>query len=207
MYTLYGAPGSGSAAVEFALERTGAPFRLVRAASWEPDSALDALQRLNPLKQVPTLELPDGSVMTESAAILIYLGLAFPASRLLPHPGSACAQALRGLVFVAANCYAAIGVIDFPERWFADADDAAKESVQRAARERLHLHWDLFADQFGAQLRSDDPGALEVLAAVVSKWSGARAHLAARRPTFRATLERIEQHPAVAAVFARHWPR
>ena len=44
------------------------------------------------------------------------------------------------------------------------------------------------------------------LAAVVSKWSGARAYLKAHRPEFFATLERIERHASVAPVFARHWP-
>lgn len=209
MYTLYGAPGSGSAAVEAALQRTGAPFRVVRAASWEPDSAIDALQRLNPLRQIPTLELPDGGVMTESAAILIHLGLEHPASHLLPRNRSACAQALRGLVYIAANCYSAIGVIDFPERWIAAGDDDAHDRIRRAARERLHLHWEMFADQFPAQpfLGGRHPGALDFLAAVVSKWSGTRDHLGLKRPAFLATLQRIESHPDVAPVFARHWPR
>lgn len=209
MYTLYGAPGSGSAAVELALERTGVRFRVVRAASWEPDSALDELQRLNPLKQVPTLQLPDDTVMTESAAILIHLGLVYPHSQLLPSDRTACAQSLRGLVFIAANCYSAIGVIDFPERWIADADDAAHDLIRRAARERLHLHWEMFADQFPAQpyLGGDSPGALDFLATVVSKWSGTRAHLREHRPAFHETLERIDRHPDVAPVLARHWPR
>ena len=47
---------------------------------------------------------------------------------------------------------------------------------------------------------------LDLLAAVVSKWSGTRAHLATSRPAFRALLTRIEDDPRVAAVFARHWP-
>jgi len=84
MYTLVGFQGSGSAAVEIALELCGAPYRIVSAASWEPSSAIMELEKLNPLKQIPTLQLPDGSVLTESAAILIHLGLAFPATNLLP---------------------------------------------------------------------------------------------------------------------------
>jgi GST-like protein len=207
MYTLYGSQGSGSAAVEAALERAGAPFRVVRSASWEPDSAVEELARVNPLRQIPTLVLPDGGVLTESAAILLHLALVFPAAGLLPDDAGRRAQAIRGLVFIAANCYFAVGVIDFPERWFADADDAAKERVRRAARARLHLHWDVFADQFQPVLDAARPGGLELLAAVVSKWSGTRPHLREHRPEFFATLERIEQHPAVAPVFARHWPR
>src|SRR5450830_876620 len=127
MYTLYGFKGSGSAAVEAALEMAGLPYRRVDAASWAPGSAVDELQRVNPLRQIPTLQLPDGAILTESAAILLHLGLHHPSSHLLPIDPEQRAQAIRGLVFIAANCYAAISVIDFPERWCVDADAAMLE--------------------------------------------------------------------------------
>ncbi len=208
-YTLYGFQGAGSAAVEVALAQTGAPYRCVDAASWEPGFAgLAELKRLNPLVQIPTLVLPGGQVLTESAAILIHLGLEFPAAGILPPDPMARAQAIRGLVFIAANCYSAVSVIDFPERWCLDADDATKERIRQGARARLHLHWNMFADQFGGEpfLSGQQPGGLDFLAAVVSKWSGSRPHLREHRPALFATLERIEHHPVVAAVFARHWP-
>jgi GST-like protein len=208
MYTLYGANGSGSASAEIALLRCAAPFRIVSAAPWEPGPGLDELGTVNPLKQIPTLRLPDGSVLSESAAILIHLGLTFPDAELLPNDAGLRAQAARGLVFIAANCYAAISVIDYPERWTTDTSKTAREHVRAGARARLHANWQIFADQFAAYpfFGGDSPGALDYLAAVVSKWSGARAYLKAHRPEFFATLERIERHPSVAPVFARHWP-
>lgn len=207
MLTLYGSSGSGSAAVEAALVLAGLPFKAVRASTWEDDSAQAELRAVNPLGQIPTLVLEDGSVLTESAAILVHLGLVHPASGLLPAEPSARAQALRGLVYIAANCYGAISIIDYPERWLADADEAGCERLRRGTRERLHHHWGLFADQFGALVGgSDRPAALDLLASVVSRWSGARAHLAAARPAFHAQLLAVDTHPAVAEVFARHWP-
>ena len=208
-HVLFGSAGSGSAAIEAALGRCGLPFRIVDAASWDAASALDELAAVNPLRQIPVLCLPDGSVLTESAAILIHLGLAHPASGLLPTDPSGRDQAIRGLVFIAANCYAAIGVIDYPERWCDDATAPMKSRIRRAARQRLYAHWDVFADQFAAPGRffTDEAlGALELLAAVVSRWSGTRAHLRKARPSFLASLERIDADPRVAPVFARHWP-
>ena len=204
MLTLYGAKGSGSAAIESALTIAGLPFRAVEAASWQPGPGLEELKRVNPLAQIPTLVLEDGTVMTESAAILIWLGLRCPQSGLLP---AEPAQALRGLVFIAANCYAAIGIIDYPERFCADCDKATAERIKAGSMTRLHQYWDLFADQFGALLQPAQPGALDLLAATVSRWSGARAHIKEHRPAFYATLEGIEAHPRIAAIFQRHWPK
>jgi GST-like protein len=207
MYILYGTKGSGSAAIEVALERCNAPYKLVRASTWEPDSALTELESVNPLKQIPTLVLPDGTVMSESAAILIHLGLAFTDSGLLPTNSSKRAQSLRGLVYIAANCYAAVSVSDYPERWCTDPDEATIQSVRTAARAQLHRQWEIFADLFLASpyLAGGQPGALDFHAAVISKWSGTRAHLKVARPNFLATLHAIEKHPAVSAVFSRHW--
>ena len=108
----------------------------------------------------------------------------------------------------AANCYAAIGVIDYPERRCVEGDEAQLDRIREGARRRLHVCWTVFADQFGAGLcpAGDEPGALDFLAAVVSRWPGARGQLAAHRPAFAAALERIQSHPNVAPVWARHWP-
>ena len=210
MYTLYGKKGSGSASVQAALDIIGTPYRIVETASWEVNDAFADLLKVNPLGQIPTLVLPDGSGLSESAAIHIHLDSAHPAAGLLPREPSARAQAVRGLVFIAANCYAAISIIDFPERWCADADndEPVKERIRAGSRARLHRHWEMFADLFPARpfLSGKDLGSLDLYAAVVSKWSGARKHLEAARPAFYETLLRIEAHPKVAPVFAQHWP-
>lgn len=210
MYILYGKKGSGSATAQIALDLIGAPYRIVETASWAPNEAFADLLKLNALGQIPTLLLPDGSALSESAAILLYLGDVHPQSGLLPRDPAARARTLRGMVFIAANCYAAIGIIDFPERWCAgaDSDDALKERIRTATRARLHKHWELFADIFSGRpyLSGEGLGALDIYAAVVSKWSGTRQHLQQQRPEFHATLKHIEAHPKVAAVFAQHWP-
>jgi GST-like protein len=203
--TLYGTKGSGSAAVEAALRLAGQPFQLVDAASWVPTPGLEKLKRVNPLVQVPALVLDDGSVMTESAAILISLGLRYPQSGLLPREP---AQVIRGLVYIAANCYAAIGIIDYPARFCAECDEATAKRIQAGTRIRLHEYWRLFADTFAAApfLSGTQLGALDILAAVVSRWSGARAHLESERPAFHALMQRIEADPRLADIFQRHWP-
>ncbi|RDL18702.1 glutathione S-transferase family protein [Pseudomonas jessenii] len=206
MYQLYGHRNSGAASIEAALELCQIAFRFIDIeASTE---AAEDLAKLNPLKQIPTLQLPDGSVLTESAAILIHLGLTFPKSGLLPAKADERDQAIRGLVYIVSNCYAAIGVVDYPERWLVIPDEASQQNLIAGARQRLHWSWEVFADQFSAELYLDDetPGALDVLAAVVTRWAGSREHLRQTRPGFYAWLQRIDRHPVLAPVFARHWP-
>ena len=197
MYTLYGKRGSGSATIEAALAIAGAPYRIVETASWDTNDAFPDLLKINPIGQIPTLVLPDGTALSESAAILIHLDSTASGQGLLPRDGSARAQAIRGLVFIAANCYSAITIIDFPERFCTDIDDALKERIRGGTRARLHRHWEIFADMFAGHpfLTGDEVGALDLYAAVVSKWSGARAHLATHRPQFHATLQASNNIP------------
>ena len=186
MYTLYGKKGSGSASVQAALEIIGAPYRIVETASWDVNDGLRRAAR-------------GKSAGTDSHARAARRQRALR-KRGDPHPSrrrasrgpaaaaarSARAQAVRGLVFIAANCYAAISIIDFPERWCADADadEPVKERIRAGSRARLHRHWEMFADLFPARpwLSGNDIGSLDLYAAVVSKWSGARKHLEAERP-------------------------
>ena len=201
MLTLYGKRGSGSAAAEAAL------IACRRAVSHRRDGVVGTQRRVRGAARksirwgrFPTLVLADGSAIVRKRrhpdAPRPDLSATAACCRTI---ASARAQALRGLVFIAANCYAAISVIDFPERWCADADndDAVKERIRAGTRARLHRHWEIFADLFPARpwLGGDELGALDLLAAVVSKWSGARKHLQQKRPTLFATLQRDRRAP------------
>ena len=208
MYTLYGTKHSGAAVVAAALEVAGVAYLNVDASSWDEGPGQDELRGINPLVQIPTLVLPDGTVMSESAAILIELGLRHPQSGLLPAEPAARARTLRGLVYLVANCYAATGINDYPERWCVAATDADKARIREGTQARAGLLWDMFADAWPATpwLGGAEPGALDIMAAVLSKWTGARKHLAASRPDFFALLQRIEAHPILAGIMARYWP-
>ena len=205
MYTLYGIDESGSCMIEIALQRCAVPWRRVDAASWADGEGSDELARINPLKQVPTLVTPDGQVLTESAAILIHLGLEFPHAHLLSGDRD---EILRGLVYIAANCYSAIGIIDYPQRWLGNANEAAQAQLVSGTRRYLHQAWVVFADQFAEQLFAPEgePNALGIMAAAVSRWDEARDVLSGLAPGFAQTLAQVDADPIVAPVFARHWP-
>lgn len=108
MHTLYTRPETGGFAVHAALEQSGAEYNLVTIDKAEGHHESAEFNHLSPLGQVPLLKLPDGSAMTESAAMMIYLGDLNPDAGLCPPPGSALRpHYLRWMVFGAANLYMA----------------------------------------------------------------------------------------------------
>jgi GST-like protein len=192
--------------IEMALRAAGLKYEVVRASAWEPDSAWKRLTKINPLGQIPTLVLQDGTVLTESVAILLFLALAYPEAELLPTTSSERAAALRGLAFIAANCYPAVSISDYPARWTTSPSSSAQEGVRQAARMQLHRSWEIFADTVGRTevLNTRNPGALAFMAVVVSQWSGTRAHLASARPRLSRILLKLERHPRLLAVLSEH---
>ena len=209
MFTLYATKGSvGSAAVEAALTLVNVKFDLIDAAPWSLGPNVDRLRFLNPLTQVPTLVSPTGEVMTESAAILIHLGLKFPSSGLLPTATWPRAQNIRGLVFIAANCYPDISVMDFPERYYAGCGDDERRRIRSATIQHLHMLWRSFAEAFPGKpfLAGDRVGALDLLAASVSKCFGSRVHLREQVPGFAELMHRVDEDSRFREVHDRHWP-
>lgn len=204
--TLFGSFGSGSAAVEMALRAASVKYKTVRASSWESDSKYADLLAVNPLGQIPTLRLQDGTILSESAAILIHLGLTYPDANLLPLSSSDRAIAIRGLVYIAANCYSAVSVSDHPERWTTATSAYSVDRVRAGARRQLHRGWEVFADQFGGntEFQGGTPGCLAFLSVVVSQWSGTRAHLRELRPGFYKGIKLLEKHPRIEPVLSEH---
>jgi glutathione S-transferase len=86
MTRIFYMPRTRSTRVLWALHEIGAPFDATRIAPEERRSS-EHLAR-QPLGRVPAFELDDGTVMFESAAILLQLGDLHPDSGLLPAPGS-----------------------------------------------------------------------------------------------------------------------
>jgi glutathione S-transferase len=106
MYQLFGRKGWGSVLVEAQLAWYGLPYQIEEVDDlFTSQAARERLAKVNPVAQLPTLVLPDGTVMTESAAITLYLA-DITESVLVPLKGHATrARFLRWLVFLVTNIY------------------------------------------------------------------------------------------------------
>ena len=84
---LYYAPGACSLSPHIVLEESGLPFELekVDLQTKETASGHD-FDLVNTTGSVPALELDDGQVLTEGAAIVQYLGDQVPEKELIPLP-------------------------------------------------------------------------------------------------------------------------
>src|ERR1700754_4381364 len=93
-HRLIGNPGCGSAIGEAGLALSGLPYETEMLDICQPGPERDRLFQLNPLGQVPVLILPDGSVMTESAAMVLHVIDLAPGAGLAPGPADATRPAV-----------------------------------------------------------------------------------------------------------------
>lgn len=97
MPTLYSMPSSGNSyKVRLLVGRLGLPLDHVSVEHGSAMTATDAFRAKSPMGKVPLLELDDGRCLTESNAILIYLG---EGSDLVPADRFARAKAHQWMFF------------------------------------------------------------------------------------------------------------
>ncbi|MFD1035469.1 glutathione S-transferase family protein [Sphingomonas hankookensis] len=198
---LYGVPAWGSAIVETMLALVGEAYDFVDVEGFDhPGAAQDRLAAVNPLRQVPTLVLDDGDVLTETAAIALWL--ADRHARLAPPPGSAeHRRFLRLLIWIVANVYPTFTYGDYPERWAPSAQHELTDTTN-AHRERLY-RW-LEAQVVGPYVLGEQASALDCYAAVMIDWGPGREWFAENTPRLFAAAELMRRDPKLAAVMARN---
>ena len=131
--TLYSRAGACSMAPQIVMEELGLDYELVMV---ERDK-LNTPEHLvvNPMGQVPSLATGDG-LMTESVAILLYLGEKYGEGRLMPPPGSwERGQMMMRMLFLASQEHPAFGLWLRPFRWLDDGDEQGR--LKAAAEERF----------------------------------------------------------------------
>ena len=202
-YRLLGCRGCGSFIVEAALRLAELPYEYEEVDYNEPGPARDRLLELNPLGQVPTLILPDGSVMTESAAIVLVIHDMRPQAGLAPAPGSdGRAAFLRWLVFLVAAIYPTFTYGDDPKKWLADAmaADALREVTDRH-RERLWRQVE-GAAQASPWFLGDRFSALDIYIGAMVHWRPRTAWFARECPKLSGIASAAQAQPVLAPLFA-----
>lgn len=202
-YRLYGRLGAGSLAPQILLEEIGAPYEI----HWvgKTPAEIEALRRINPAAKIPTLVLPDGTPLAESAAIMLHLTSAHPEAGLAPPAGTTGhARFLQWMVFLSANLYEACLRYYYSERYStAGAAAAPAIKAQALADYGAHLerlHGELSPFVLGDKLSAADP----YLHMLAGWYPDGAVPLAARLPKLARHAELLRRRPAVAKAEQDH---
>ena len=203
--TLYGAKGSGAVAVEAALRVIGQDYALIDSNTFDPSDRAsgDKVLAANPMRQVPALVLAGGEVVTESAAILIWLAEQHPQARLAPLAGApARAQFLRWMSFVSSAIYSLYWVKDDPSRLVPDSTGHA--ALHQRVLGRIADCWGMMERQIspGRYLLGEELCVLDLYVTVVSQFSPGRECFYEVAPRMGKVVRRVDQDPRLTALWA-----
>ncbi|MEQ8207248.1 MAG: glutathione S-transferase family protein [Woeseia sp.] len=209
-YILYGDPGSGSAIVELALAEIGVGVELRDVSLDDGQQSSSDYAAVNTQRKLPSLITPNGTTLTESAAILLTLAERHPEAGLLPEASRDRAIALRWLLFMAAELYPIIEFHDYPERFQPEGNDTPsgrRDDLRVHATAIWQRRWLLVeaAAEADPWFQSCGFGVLDIYAAVLCQWALDDAWRSEKLPGVASIAQRIAGRESLKRVWKRHF--
>lgn len=204
-HRLLGCKGCGSAIVESAFALAGIPLEYEEVDYSAGSPTRERLLAANPLGQVPVLVLPDGSVMTESLAMVHYVNDLAPRAGLVPPKGDARRiPFLRWSVFIVAALYPTWTYGDEPAKWVEDTQ-GAKQLRESTDRHRQVL-WRQVEEVAGEPFfLGDRLTALDLYVASMTRWRPGILWFAKHTPKLAAVAKNTSATAKVADVIKRNF--
>jgi glutathione S-transferase len=189
---LYFSPGACSLASHIVLREAGLPFELVRV-----DTGVHKLKDgtdyygINPKGYVPAIQLDDGQVLTEGAALLQYLGDRAPVAGLIPKAGTfERFRANEWLTFVSSEIHKGYSPL-----FNKDLKDDAKAVLRAKLEKRLAALDEHFAKN--SYLMGDKFTVADAYLYTVVSWSGGVGIDLGKLPHLAEYRQRIADRPSV----------
>jgi glutathione S-transferase len=205
MYKIYWRAGSSSFAVEALLEELGTPYERVMIENNRGLQTPDWYRALNPLGQVPLLELPDGNIMSESAAIMIWLADTHAEAGLAPlHDAPERTAYLRWMIFLATNVYITMRRIYRGDLY--TEVEAHREPIREKAEHDLMRDFEVIeaALRPGPYLLGKRFSAVDIYLAMFPDWHVNREALLSGLPRVAQLYNVVIARPAVERARAFH---
>jgi GST-like protein len=207
MYTLFAIKGWGSVIAEAAFVFAGVPYRLEYVNLDEPGPALDRLRAANPLCQFPTVIMPDGRVLTESAAIILHLADGAPSEAGLVPAATAHnrPEFLRWLIFLVAAIYPTFTYGDDTTRYVEGetAQKALRASTDKLRKGNLLL---LEAAAAAPYFLGAERSAIDIYIWAMTHWRPGAAWFAEHCPKLTAIAAVLDGHDKLAEIRAQNFP-
>lgn len=207
MYTLYWAKNSGALAPQILLQEVEADYQRVILDLGADDQHRADFLAVNPKGQVPALLLDDGSILTESAAIMLHIADSHPDKNLLPPLGSnQRAQVYRWLFYAVANIYEADLRLFYSEI-YAD-DPGCADSIKTRARTDMDAAWEMLEQALGdgPYLLGNSYSVIDPYLTMLVQWHEQPQQLLARCPRLKRLCDAVIARPACQAIWQQHYP-
>jgi len=204
MHKIYTRRGSGAAAVEMLLDEFGLSYERIEVPRGQENVPAE-MRRINPRGEVPVLVLPDGTVMTESAAMCIYLADLHPEAGLAPAITTPeRATYLRWMTYLAVNVYGTFMHVYHADKYH--DDPATHAGIRAKAIERLAEDWATLEAALdpGPYLLGSRISAADIYLTMFPYWDRDRAGLFQRAPQLAKLCQLVLDRPAVASAWAYH---
>ena len=191
---LHYSPGACSLASHIALHESGLPFTIDKLnVPTKTTSSGEDFMRINPKGYVPTIQLDDGTALTEGAVILQYIADQSPASGLAPQQGSMERYRLQEwLNYIAAEIHKSYSPL---------FNKTASEDIKTNARNMLNKRLPFVEMRLAehAYLMGANFTVADAYLFVVLSWSAMVGFDLSSYPKIKAYLANIAQRPAVLA--------
>jgi glutathione S-transferase/GST-like protein len=205
MYQLYWSKTSGAMAPQALFEEIGAEYtKIVIDLDAEENRSPEYLA-VNPMGQIPALVLPDGTLMTESAAMVLHIVDRHPEAGLAPPAGSPERATFdRWLLFMAATLYGADLRCYYADRF--TTDPGGVKGVEAAAVADMGRHFAILNEALdpGPYLLGESFSAVDVYLWMLTTWHPEPERMLAENPRVAELVKRVQARPAVARVWAEH---
>lgn len=164
MYTLYTLPGSCSMGIVVLLEKLGVPYTPVNR------NDVENYADIVPTNQVPALKTEDGQIITEGAAVALYL-LERHDSPMLPKDLGRKAEFLRWMMFDYATLHPAYAKL-FAVKLRAPLKAAEKKATLQVMADGVSSLWAVLDRELARKrfITGEEPSIADYLAAVYSSW-------------------------------------
>jgi glutathione S-transferase/GST-like protein len=207
MYQLYWAADSGALAPQIILEEAAVDYERCAVDLDQGEETEAAFLAINPRGQVPALVLEDGTVLTESAAMLLHIADSHPAAELLPPLGS-CERAMvyRWLFYAAANLYEGVLRYYYSDRYTTVVAQA--DQVRDAAEEYIDNAWSQIEDAIveGPYFLGQTYCVLDSYLLMLSNWHDKPEKLFAANPKLQRLCVTVRARVAVKRIWPLHFP-
>ncbi|WP_219272807.1 glutathione transferase GstA [Pseudomonas sp. Xaverov 83] len=198
---LYFSPNACSLASHIVLRELALPFELIRVDNQKKLTADgDDFLQINPKGYVAALQLDNGEVLTEGAAILQYLADRVPAAGLAPANGSWERVRLQEwLNFVSSEIHGGLGVL---------FKDAIPDEVKALFKATLFKRFAILVQTLERQdyLLGAQYSVADTYLFVVLRWAGLFDIDLQQWPALAKFQQRISERPAVIAALAAENP-